>query len=409
MSRTGRWLLLALLALPLAADDESRFQVQYGRNFSYGGGRVKIDHGFGPLVIRTHSGADVQVRATIRASDEEFGKEIRIVAHTEGSGVSVRTIYPNANRSGRLSYSVDMTVTVPASAAIEASNRFGSVDARGLGAASVITNRQGSITLLDARGSQNLTNAFGSITVRNVAGDLEASNSNGSVNVAKVSGALNVRNKFGSVNVSDADRGVDIRNANGSIQVSDVRGALRATNAFGSVNASTIGGTAEITTSHASAQVNGIGGAATISNQFGSVAVHDVGGNLTLEGANSQLEAHDIDGNVQVENSFGPVFVDGVTGAVAITNANGSIAVRGLRGGRCQPVTLTTNFSSLKVAVPGSASYAVRARTSFGRIASELPITTNGVTENVLDGTIGRGGCEMKLTNANGSITIEKD
>src|SRR5687768_5784792 len=67
--------LLLTLALPLRAeDDESRFEVKYGKNFTFSGGRVSIDHGFGELTIRTHNSSQVQVRATIRSSDEEIGK-----------------------------------------------------------------------------------------------------------------------------------------------------------------------------------------------------------------------------------------------------------------------------------------------------------------------------------------------
>ena len=84
-------LLLALAALPLPAADDDRFELKYGKNFAFGGGRVTIDHGFGELVVRTHAGKDVQVRATIRSSDDDIGKQIRIVAGEAGGGVSIKT------------------------------------------------------------------------------------------------------------------------------------------------------------------------------------------------------------------------------------------------------------------------------------------------------------------------------
>jgi hypothetical protein len=87
------FLALPVLTVPLLAgdrDDESRFETKYGKNFALPpGGRVTIDHGFGDLVIRTHTGSDVQVRATIRSSDEELGKQIRITAGPDAGGVSV--------------------------------------------------------------------------------------------------------------------------------------------------------------------------------------------------------------------------------------------------------------------------------------------------------------------------------
>jgi hypothetical protein len=61
------------------------------------------------------------------------------------------------------------------------------------------------------------------------------------------------------------------------------------------------------------------------------------------------------------------------------------------------------------VALPDGAGYAVNARTSFGRVTSDLPILTTGVTEGTLTGTIGKGGCKLDLANANGNISIEKE
>jgi hypothetical protein len=49
------------------------------------------------------------------------------------------------------------------------------------------------------------------------------------------------------------------------------------------------------------------------------------------------------------------------------------------------------------------------ARTSFGRIKSDLPVSVSGITSNdELNGTIGGGGCELRLTNSNGAIEILK-
>src|SRR6185295_9942244 len=142
---------LALTALPLLAeDDASRFEVKYAKDFPYSGGRVTIDHGFGSLAIRTHAGNTVQVRATIRSSDDAIGKQIHITG-TEGSGgVTVRTDFPEIhNYHGNLSYSVEIMVSVPANAPVTAKNRFGSTSVQGLQAPSSIETKQGSITFRD--------------------------------------------------------------------------------------------------------------------------------------------------------------------------------------------------------------------------------------------------------------------
>jgi hypothetical protein len=53
--------------------------------------------------------------------------------------------------------------------------------------------------------------------------------------------------------------------------------------------------------------------------------------------------------------------------------------------------------------------YNVTARTTFGRIHSEPDLTISGsVGGDVLTGKIAGGGCELKLTDQNGSIDILK-
>src|SRR6266511_1533676 len=73
----GMAIVIAVLATALYAD-EDRFDLKYSRTFTYRGGRVSVDHSFGSLVVETGSGSVVNVRATIRASDPDFVKEIDI-------------------------------------------------------------------------------------------------------------------------------------------------------------------------------------------------------------------------------------------------------------------------------------------------------------------------------------------
>jgi hypothetical protein len=155
--------------------------------------------------------------------------------------------------------------------------------------------------------------------------------------------------------------------------------------------------------------VSDITGALTATTRFGSIRAERVRGAAVVDNQNGTVTLKEIGNAATVRSSFGSVFVDGVGGAVKVDNSNGAIAVAGLRGKGCHPVALRTNFSTIKVSVPESSSYSVNARTSFGSIKSALPVTTNGVTENTLVGTIGRGGCQLDLTNANGNISIEKE
>ncbi|HYH05989.1 MAG TPA: DUF4097 family beta strand repeat-containing protein [Thermoanaerobaculia bacterium] len=475
--------LLLLIALPVFAEDaeDSRFELKYGKNFNLvSGGRVTIDHGFGDLVIRTHEGNQVQVRANIRSSDDDIGKAIRIIAGESAGGVHVRTEFPEIRGQRHLSYSVDMTVTVPSNAHVQANNEFGSIDARGMRASGSFGNKQGAMRVQDATGNQTVTNSFGAIEIIDVRGTVSVANNNGAITIKRIAGPVTAANRFGAVHVTDV-QSATLANTNGAIEAMDIGGSLKAVNAFGQIKASTIAGSADLTTSNARVEVSNVSGSAIVKNSFGSVVARSINGALTIDGNNSQIDAEDVGGNATVDTgfgavslrnirgsakvttqngglrvsdisgtftaktqfgsvqadrvgaaasvestngsvtlneigagakvraSFGPVFVNGVGAGVDIVNTNGAIAVAGLRGQGCQPVTLRTNFSSIKVSVPATASYAVNASTSFGRVHSDLPVTTSGVSDGTLIGTIGRGGCKLELANANGNITIEKD
>jgi hypothetical protein len=334
-------LLFLLLVVPAHAggyrvttsgsSDEDHYEQKFSKDLRVGsgGGRVTIDHRFGDLNVRTQSGNTVSVRATIRSSDPDIGKEIRIVATEEAGGVSVKTIFPEVHiRHGHISYSVDMTVTIPANSPLTAKNQFGETDVRGLRASSIIDNRQGSITFADARGtSHSISNAFGGIDVDDVESDLTVNNNNGSITVNNVRGRLAITNRFGSVTVDDAKRDVTIGNANGSVTALDIGGTLKVTNAFGNVKAASVNGTADITTTNAKVDLANIQGSAIVRNSFGSVVAQSVKGSFTADCQNSKVDAAHIDGNVKVDTAFGGVTLQNIGGLVDVTTSNGNITV----------------------------------------------------------------------------------
>src|SRR5205823_7266334 len=117
------------------------------------------------------------------SSSDEIGRQITVeVSPATAAGVTIKTRYPEIHRRGEsISYSVDLDVTVPANAPLLVKNRFGSIDAAGVRAASEFVNAQGSIDARDFSGRQRIENSFGSIKLQNSGGDTTLVNSNGSV------------------------------------------------------------------------------------------------------------------------------------------------------------------------------------------------------------------------------------
>jgi len=117
-----------------------------------------------------------------------------------------------------------------------------------------------------------------------------------------------------------------------------------------------------------------------------------------------------VKGDAEVTTSFAGVTLESVGGKITVNNQNGGISVTAARpASGCRNIALKTSFSSIRVRIPEGLGYNVTARTSFGRISTDLPITASGsIGPESLNGTIGSGGCQLQLTNANGSIEINK-
>ena len=106
--------------------------------------------------------------------------------------------------------------------------------------------------------------------------------------------------------------------------------------------------------------------------------------------------------------SFSGVSLEGVGGKISVENQNGAVDVTA-SSATCKVVSIRTSFSHIAVRLPANAGYRLKARTSFGRINSQLPITASGAMGgDSLEGTIGNGGCTLDLTNSNGNIDISK-
>ncbi|HET7711093.1 MAG TPA: hypothetical protein VFL80_04115, partial [Thermoanaerobaculia bacterium] len=149
MSRISNWCAVLLLTASTAFGGHEKQEIKYvldvSHNLAYRGGKVSVDHKFGKIVVRTHSGRTVLVKGAIRSSSPEFGRQIRVSATESGNGVTVKTGYPSTKKINHLSFSVDYDITVPEKASLDLHNRFGPVDVSGVKGASEISNAHGSV------------------------------------------------------------------------------------------------------------------------------------------------------------------------------------------------------------------------------------------------------------------------
>jgi DUF4097 and DUF4098 domain-containing protein YvlB len=224
-----------------------------------------------------------------------------------------------------------------------------------------------------------------------------------------VNGTADVSATFGDVTLRNVAKDVRVVNANGAIALHDVRGGAELATRFGRVEAVGVKGGLRVSAANGPVKVADVDGAVFLKTSFGPIEAERVRGALTAENASGAVSATGVGGSAKVSTSFGPVVLREVDGRVDVTNRSGSVEAWPIvRTGTCHDVLLTTSFSPMVVHLPDS-GYAVAARTTFGRIQAEVPITASGtIGSNSVSGTIGRGGCALQLTNASGDIRISR-
>jgi DUF4097 and DUF4098 domain-containing protein YvlB len=288
------------------------------------------------------------------------------------------------------------------------SNRFGNVIAASIHGDATIVNANGSIEAAGVSGRADLRTTFGTVDFRDV-GVVTASSANGSVSGSNINGTATINATFGTVTLRNVARDVTVVNANGPIALHDVRGGAELSTRFGRVDALGVRGGLRVSAANGPVKVADVDGPVFLKTSFGPIEAERVRGTLTAENASGAVSATSVGGSAKVSTSFGPVVLREVDGRLDVTNQSGSVeAWPTVRPGTCHDVLLTTSFSPMVVHLPDT-GYAVAARTTFGRIQAEMPITASGtIGSNALSGTIGRGGCALQLTNASGDIRIAR-
>ena len=296
-------------------------------------------------------------------------------------------------------------------------NRFARVTASGISRNFTLRNDNGNVNVTGVGGTASITNSFGSIELSDVGGAADAQNSNGRIIARNLRGGAVLRTSFGNMEVMDVTGDAQITSSNARVLIRNVSGRADVTTSFGSVDASHVQKGIRVVNGNGGILLADIGGDTFARTNFGTIRASRIEGSLTAENSNGSVNARDIKGPVTVRTTFGGVTVDGVAGKVDVDNENGSVTIAGVAqrsGANCNSIVARTSFSPVRIFLPADAAYDVTARTSFGRIRSDFPLTMSSgtqlggssVTSVAITSKLGAGGCELRLTNANGNIDL---
>jgi DUF4097 and DUF4098 domain-containing protein YvlB len=191
--------------------------------------------------------------------------------------------------------------------------------------------------------------------------------------------------------------------------LTDVGGSADVRAGFGKVSLTRIKGGAKVSSENGGVALADIGGPASVKTSFGTLEASKVRGDLTAENSNGAIKASDIQGSVNAKTSFASVSLDGVRESVDVVNQNGAVEVGTPAGADCRRVSVRTSFAPIRVWLLEGGGYTVAARTSFGKVTTEIPVGASGsMGGESLSGKIGDGRCELTLTNSNGNIDLLK-
>ncbi len=125
-----------------------------------------------------------------------------------------------------------------------------------------------------------------------------------------------------------------------------------------------------------------------------------VNGGLAISGATAAVKGRTVNGSVEAASTSGPVNAKTV---------NGSIRVRAGAMGE-GPLAYETVNGSITLELPDGLNADFEARTVNGSVISEdFPITIQGrIDRRRIEGKIGKGGPELRVSTVNGSIRLRK-
>ena len=199
---------------------------------------------------------------------------------------------------------------------------------------------------------------------------------------------------------------VDLTTSGGSIELRDLIGEIEARTSGGRLLFQNVDGPIQARTSGGSIHLDGTSADADLKTSGGSIRVGVVGGTLS---------ARTSGGSIVVEQTGGPVVAKTSGGRIEIGTAHGSVEAKTSGGGievgiASQPEadsSLSTSGGSVTVRLDPTLALALDARSSGGKVFSELSIAVSGeVSKRRLTGAINGGGPLLRLRTSGGSVHL---
>lgn len=336
------------------------------------GGALHLDTSYGYLHVEAREGSQGRLRATLRANgrtrDEARAvlERYRLQVEQRSDGAHVQIVgeplrIQEGGQTLELAAWADYEAEVPFYTALNA--RTGSGDIRTKG----------------ALGACQLETSYGQIVAGEIRGGVSARSGSGSISVSSASeGAVSLSSDYGDVRLGEVRaEQVECRSGSGDIELRRAEAAR-----------------IELVTS------------------YGAVEVGSARGALRASSGSGALRLEDLEGSVEAESSYGSIEVEGTLWGLRAHSGSGRVLVTAREGSRATGEwSLTSNYGSLELRVPTGFACELDARTSYGAVECDFPVTIEAGTrlgEGVVQGVIGKGGAKLRLQTSSGAIALRK-
>lgn len=140
----------------------------------------------------------------------------------------------------------------------------------------------------------------------------------------------------------------------------------------------------------------------------GAIAVEDLGGSLRAHSVNGAIRASGVTGDVAATTVNGSVRLE-ARGTARAETVNGSIVADLGRADWTDRLEFETVNGSVTVRLPAGTSTDLHVTTTNGGIRNEFALAKTGrSTRRELQGTIGSGGRELRISTVNGAVKVQR-
>jgi DUF4097 and DUF4098 domain-containing protein YvlB len=350
---------------------------------------------------------DGKAIATTTSGSVRFGLVTgNVEARDAGGDISVNNAGGTVN-----AHTTSGSITLHATkGTVDASNAGGNIRIDAAGAEVVASTTSGSIILGSVVGGVQAKNAGGDVRIESAGGDVVAHTTSGSIRVGEVKGkAAELRNSGGNIEVGTAEGALTIRTTSGSINVPRVKGKLDARNSGGGISVGQADADVVLETTSGSIKVKAAKGAVVAKNSGGDVILGEVANDATIRTTSGSIIVGRVKGKLEAHNSGGEIKISDARETVFAQTTSGTVQVTfgAAPQGECR---LEVAGGGITVGLPTTAAMDVDARSSGGRIITELPLATTVKGEQrsgVLQGKLNRGGPTLVLRSSSGDIRVK--